>query len=56
MFMTFLKDGVNFITGVAGAFNDAIGDEVYIVTNNDAAAATSQTVLVSVQVAPDLQS
>lgn len=51
--------GVNLITGIAGtntAFNNTIGDEVYIVTNRDAQQATGQTVVVAVQVSGDLQS
>jgi hypothetical protein len=49
-------DGTNYVTEVAGAFAGAQGDEVSVVSAGNAAQATSQTVVVEVQVAPNLQS
>ena len=50
------EDAANFITGVTQAFGTAIGDQGYIVTNNDAQEATGQSVVVEVRVKGDLQS
>ena len=50
-------DGINFVTGVAGAFADTTGDEVSIVAAGNAVDGTSQTVVIEVVgVAPDTQS
>ena len=48
--------GTNLITLVTGAFAGGLGDEAYIVTNNDPDEATSQSVVVEVIVKGDLQS
>ena len=50
-------DGVNFVTGVDGAFAGATGDQVSIVAAGNAVDGTSQTVVIEVVgVAPDTQS
>lgn len=49
-------DGVNLATGVAGAFAGATGDQMSVVTAGNAATATSQSVVVEVDVAPNIQS
>lgn len=48
--------GINILTGVAGVFGGAFGDQVTFITQENVTFATSQTVVIELSVAADLQS
>ncbi len=49
-------DGTNILTGVAGAYGGAFGDQVTVISEATATFATSQTVVIEVFASPNTQS